>query len=199
MLVTEKAPNFNSQAINRKNKIINFDLYKDTKDKKVLLFFWPLDFTFVCPSEIISLNNRYENFKKRNVKILGISIDSIYTHLAWKNTPINKGGIGNKINFLIISDIKRKIQKLYNTKHKETGTSLRATFLIDEKKIIRHISINDLQIGRNINEILRIIDAIDINSKTKNVCPAQWDKNKETIKPNYKNICEFLKKNHKKL
>ncbi len=199
MLVTEKAPNFYAQAINKKNEIINFDLYKYTKNKKILLFFWPLDFTFVCPSEILALNNRYENFKKRNVKIIGISVDSIYTHLAWKNTPINKGGIGNKINFLIISDIKKKIQKLYNTEHKKTGTSLRATFLIDEKKIIKHISINDLSIGRNINEILRIIDAIDINLKTKNVCPAQWNKNKEAIKPDYKNICKFLKNNYKKL
>ncbi len=198
MLVSKIAPNFLAESINSKNEIKKINLWEKIENKNTILFFWPLDFTFVCPSEILALNNRYKEFSKRNVKLLGISIDSIYTHLAWKNTPINNGGIG-KINFTIISDIKRKIQKLYKVKHKETGVSLRATFIIDKNKIIRHQSINDLPLGRNINEIIRLIDAINFVEEKKQVCPAQWNLGNKGIKPNYSGICKFLRKNYKKI
>ncbi len=199
MLVTKKAPNFKAQAINKENKIINFNLKKYTKNNISVLFFWPLDFTFVCPSEIIAINNRYKEFKKRKTKIIGISIDSVYTHIAWKNTNINNGGIGKEINFIMVSDIKREIQKLYNVKSKKTGTSLRATFIIDKNRIIRHESINDFSIGRNIKEIIRIIDALKFISKNNYVCPAQWNNKKEYIVPSHEGICNFLKKNSKKI
>ncbi len=198
MLINKKSPNFIAQAINKNNKIINnYNLKKNIKNKNCILFFWPLDFSFICPTEIISLNHKYEEFKKRNTKIIGISIDSIYTHLAWKNTPINQGGIGN-IKFNIISDITKKIQKKYNIEYKNSF-SLRATFIIDKKRIIRHLSINDLPFGRNINEILRLIDAINFYSEYKRLCPAQWEKNKKTIKPNNKSIKKYLNNNIKDL
>ncbi len=198
MLVTSKAPNFITKAIDKNNKIINFDLYKNSINKNILLFFWPLDFTYICPSEILALNNRYNEFKKKNTKIFGISIDSIYTHMAWKNTPINNGGIG-LIKFTILSDINRKIQKIYKIKNKNLYNSLRTTFIIDNNKIIRHESTNDLQIGRNIDELLRIIDAINFNKETKMICPAQWNNKKKGIKETHKSICDFLKKNYKKI
>ncbi len=198
MLVTCKTPNFITKAINKYNEIIDFNLYKNTKNKNILLFFWPLDFTYICPSEILAINNRYNKFKKRNTKIIGISIDSIYTHLAWKKTPINKGGIGS-IKFNILSDIEKKIQKIYKLKNKNLSIYLRTTIIIDCNKIIRYQSTNDLQIGRNIDEILRIIDAINFNKETKMICPAQWNKKKEGIKETHKSICNFLKKNYKKI
>ncbi len=198
MLIKKKAPNFIAQAISKKNKIINnYNLKKKIKNKNCILFFWPLDFSFVCPTEILSLNYRYKEFKKRNTKIIGISIDSIYTHLAWKKTPINKGGIGN-INFDIVSDITKKIQKKYKVEYKNSF-SFRSTFIIDKKRIIRHLSINDLPLGRNIDEFLRIIDALNIYLEKKELCPAQWIKNKKTIMPNDKSIKNYLKNNIKDL
>ncbi len=199
MLVTKKAPNFSSEAINSKGKIIKFNLIENIKNKNTVLFFWPLDFTFVCPSEILAINNRYKEFNKKNTQILGISTDSVYVHLAWRNTPIKKGGIG-KIKFYMISDIKKEIQKTYNVELKEKGFSLRATFIIDKNGIIRHQSINDLNLGRNIDEILRLIDAINFNMKNKELlCPAQWKPGKKTIIPNYEGICNYLKNNSKKI
>ncbi len=198
MLIKKKAPNFISKAISKNNKIIkNYNFKKKIKNKNCILFFWPLDFSFICPTEILSLNFKYKELKKKNTKIIGISIDSIYTHLAWKRTPINKGGIGN-INFDIISDIEKKIQKKYKVGYKNSF-SLRSTFLIDKKRIIRHISINDLPIGRNINEIIRLIDAINLYSEKKELCPAQWKENKKTITPNNKSIKNYLKNNIKDL
>ncbi len=198
MLVTKIAPNFKADAVNKDNKIIKINFWELIKNKNTVLFFWPLDFTFVCPSEILAFNNRYTEFSKRKIKLIGISIDSVYTHIAWKNTPIEKGGIG-KLKFNLISDIKRKIQKIYKVEYKDIGIPLRATFIIDKNKIIRHQSINDLPLGRNIDEIIRLIDAIDFNTKTKQVCPAQWISGNKGIKPNYKGICKFLKNNHNKI
>ncbi len=197
MLVTKIAPNFQAKLVNSKNEIIKIDFWKEIKNKNTVLFFWPLDFTFVCPSEILTFNKKFEDFKKRKIKLLGVSIDSVYTHIAWKKTPIEKGGIG-ELNFSIISDINKKIQKMYQVEKKNTGISLRATFIIDKNKIIRHQSINDLPLGRNIDEIIRLIDAINFNNKSKQVCQAQWKKGNKGITPTYKGICNFLKKNNNK-
>ncbi len=200
MLINKKAPNFIATAICPKNKIIkNFNFKKHIKNKNCILFFWPLDFTFICPTEILAFNYRYKKFKEKNTTIIGISTDSIYCHLAWKKTPIEKGGIGN-LNFHIISDIDKNIQKLYNVIYKNKF-SIRATFIINCKRKIKHISLNDLNIGRNIDEILRLIDAINLNQKNKHImCPAQWQNNKNTIKSNDDlNIKKFFKKNIKDL
>ncbi|WP_343190422.1 peroxiredoxin C [Buchnera aphidicola (Mollitrichosiphum nigrofasciatum)] len=195
VLVTHKAPNFTAPAILKNGKIIeNYNFLKNISNKITVLFFWPMDFTFVCPSEIITFNKNLNEFKKRNVKIIGVSIDSVFVHNAWRNTPINKGGIGN-IHYTMISDIKRNIQQLYGIEHPNNGVALRATFIIDKKKIIRHQSINDLPIGRNIKEIIRIIDAIEFYENSGNVCPANWKKGKAGIKPNQKGIQEYLKEN----
>ncbi len=198
MLVTKKAINFTSEAINKKGKIIKFNLLENIKNKNAVLFFWPLDFTFVCPSEILALNNRFDEFQKRNTKIIGISIDSIYVHLAWRNTPIKKGGIG-KIKFNMISDIKKEIQKLYKVELKEKGFSIRSTFIIDINGIIRHQSTNDLDLGRNIDEIIRLIDAINFNIENKLLCPAQWKPGMKAIIPNKEGICNYLKYNSNKI
>lgn len=195
ILVTKQAPDFNASAVLPDGSIIdNFNLYEYSKNQVTILFFWPLDFTFVCPTEIISLNKHYDSFHKRNIKILGISCDSQFVHQAWRNTPINKGGIGN-IKFIMISDITKNIQQSYGIEHPQLGIALRALFLIDKKKIIRHQLVNDLQFGRNINEIIRIIDALEHNEKYGDVCPAQWEKGKKSITPNSKGIINYLSNN----
>ncbi|QJC33647.1 redoxin domain-containing protein [Enterobacteriaceae endosymbiont of Donacia provostii] len=192
ILVTKKAPDFDAPAVSKNGSIIdNFNFYNYVDNKITVLFFWPLDFTFVCPTEIISLNKNLNDFNKRNVKILGISCDSQFVHYAWRNTPIKNGGIGN-INFIMISDIKKNIQKSYGIEHPELGIALRALFLIDKKKIVRHQLINDLPFGRNITEIIRMIDALNHYEKYGNVCPAQWKKGKKSIIPNNAGITDYL-------
>ncbi len=199
MLVGKKAPNFISNAISPDGKIIEkYNFKENNKNYNKVLFFWPLNFTFVCPSEILAFNKRLNEFKIRNTIIIGVSIDSIYSHITWRNTPIEKGGIG-KIKFTMISDINKEIQELYNVKHVNTGLSLRATFIIDKNNIIRHQSINDFFIGRNIKEILRIIDVINFHEKNGLVCPAQWKKGKKAIEPNIEGIKKYLQKNIKDL
>ncbi|QJC36049.1 redoxin domain-containing protein [Enterobacteriaceae endosymbiont of Donacia cincticornis] len=195
ILVTKKAPDFQASVVLEDGSIIdNFNLYDYINNKVTVLFFWPLDFTFVCPTEIISLNKHLDSFQKRKVKILGISCDSQFVHYAWRNTPINQGGIGH-IKFIMISDIKKNIQKSYGIEHPELGIALRAVFLIDKKKIIRHQLVNDLPFGRNINEIIRMIDALNHNEKYGNVCPAQWEKGKKSIIPNPIGIVNYLSQN----
>ncbi|QJC36455.1 redoxin domain-containing protein [Enterobacteriaceae endosymbiont of Donacia simplex] len=195
ILVTKKAPDFNASAVLANGSIIdNFNLYKYSKNKITVLFFWPLDFTFVCPTEIISLNQHFNSFQKRNINLLGISCDSQFVHQAWRNTPISKGGIGH-VKFIMISDITKNIQRSYGIEHPQLGVALRALFLIDKKRIIRHQLINDLQFGRNINEIIRTIDALKHYEKYGDVCPAQWEKGKKSIAPTSQGIVNYLSNN----
>ncbi|BFI91220.1 peroxiredoxin C [Enterobacterales bacterium endosymbiont of Anomoneura mori] len=199
VLVTRKAPNFLASAVLENGKIINnFNFYDYINNKYIVLFFWPMDFTFVCPSEIIAFNNRINEFKKRNVELIGISFDSEFVHDAWRKTPINKGGIG-KIEFIMIADIKREIQKSYGIEHPELGVALRANFIIDKNKIIRSQIVNDLPIGRNIDEVIRTIDALQFYEKYGEVCPAQWIKGKSSIKPSTEGIKKYLNKHLKEL
>lgn len=193
-------PNFISSAILPSGKIIeDFNLKNYLNNKhKALIFFWPQDFTFVCPTEIIAFNKRLKEFNSRNTKIIGISCDSVYVHNKWRNTEINKGGIG-KIDYVMVSDFKKDIQKIYQVEHKELKVALRATFIIDENYIVRYQSINDLPIGRNINEYLRTLDALEFHKKSGKVCPAQWTKEKEGIVPNEEGIINYLTNNHDKL
>ncbi|WDI78749.1 redoxin domain-containing protein [Candidatus Purcelliella pentastirinorum] len=195
VMVTHEAPNFIAPAILGNGKLTqNFNMKEYKKNKYAIVFFWPMDFTFVCPSELIAFNKRYKNFKKRNVKLIGISIDSIFVHQQWKKTKISDGGIG-EVKYVMVSDIKRKIQKSYCIEDSKNGVALRASFLIDKNNIIRHQTVNDLPLGRNIDEILRIIDALQIHEKNGNVCPAQWKKNKKTIKPTFEGITKYLSNN----
>ncbi|CAL4320638.1 Alkyl hydroperoxide reductase C [Buchnera aphidicola (Protaphis terricola)] len=196
ILVTKKAPNFQAPAVLDNGKITNiFDLKKYSEGQAIVLFFWPMDFTFVCPSEIIEFNKSYEEFKKRNVKIVGVSIDSVFVHQAWQKTLPKNGGIG-KIKFPMISDIKHEIQKSYGIEHPELNVALRASFLIDKNWIVRHQTINDLPFGRNINEIIRMIDAIEFHNKYGEVCPANWKPGKDGIQTSVEGVSSYLNKHY---
>ncbi|QCI20919.1 peroxiredoxin C [Buchnera aphidicola (Hyperomyzus lactucae)] len=195
VLVTQNAPNFIAPAVLENNKIVEkFDLKKYSNGQSIILFFWPMDFTFVCPSEIIEFNKLYSEFQKRNVKIVGVSIDSVFVHQAWQKTLPKNGGIG-KINFPMVSDIKHSIQKSYGIEHPDLGVALRASFLIDSDWIIRHQVINDLPFGRNIKEMIRMVDAINFHNKYGEVCPANWEKGKKGMKPSLEGVSEYLSKN----
>lgn len=194
MIVTKKAPDFVAPAVLGDNKIVdNFQLYENKGKNGTILFFWPKDFTFVCPSEIIAFNNRYEQFQERGFNVIGVSVDSDFVHLAWKNMDVTKGGIGN-IKFPIVSDIKKEISLSYDVLL-EQGFSLRGSFLIDRNNIVRHAVINDLPLGRNIDEMLRMVDALLFFEQNGDVCPANWTKGKEGIKTTQDGINEFLSKN----
>ncbi|MCV2528488.1 MAG: redoxin domain-containing protein [Candidatus Lightella neohaematopini] len=195
MLVTKIAPNFTAPAVLKDGTIIdNFNLYEYISNKYAVIFFWPMNFTFVCPSELISFNKRYIEFKQRGVKIIGISIDSVFAHSTWRSIPTNNGGVFN-INYPMISDVKRNIIKSYEIEHPELGVALRGTFILDKDSIIRHQSINDLPIGRNIDEIIRFIDALKHHEINGQVCPAQWKIGKNTIEPTKDGIANYLSNN----
>ncbi|QCI17589.1 peroxiredoxin C [Buchnera aphidicola (Acyrthosiphon lactucae)] len=194
VLVTQKAPNFIAPAILKNNQIVEqFDLKEYANGQSIVLFFWPMDFTFVCPSEIIEFNTLYAEFKKRNVKIVGVSIDNVFVHQAWQNTLIKNGGIG-KINFPMVSDIKHNIQKSYGIEHPNLGIALRASFLIDSNWTIRHQVVNDLPFGRNIKEMIRMVDAIEFHNKFGELCPANWEKGKKGMKASSEGVAEYLSK-----
>ena len=190
-LVGQKAPNFSANAVLGDNTIdANFNLYDDIKGKNCILFFYPLNFTFVCPSEVIAFNNRLGEFAARNTKVIGISIDSHFCHLAWKNTPHNKGGIG-KIQFSLVADITRNISNSYGILN-DDGIDYRCTVFIDENQIVRHMSVNDLPIGRNVDEILRIVDAWEHVKEHGEVGPAGWSKGKTAIQTSSSGISDYL-------
>ncbi|MGL5630464.1 MAG: peroxiredoxin [Mycoplasmoidaceae bacterium] len=196
MIVTKKAIDFTAEAIMPDNSIkSDFNLYNaiEKSKKGIILFFWPKDFTFVCPSEIIAFNNKLADFKSRGFDLVGISIDSEFVHLAWKKVPVEKGGIGN-IQFPLISDITKQIARDYDILLDEK-IALRATFIISKNKIIRHSTINDLPIGRNVEETLRTVDAIIHTDEFGDVCPANWKNKMATMKPNPDGVAAYLSKN----
>lgn len=198
-LVGKKAPNFIAPAVLSDGSIVkNFNFKTETHGKYALIFFYPMDFTFVCPSELISLNNSIEDFSKRNVSIIGVSIDSEFTHKAWRNLAVERGGIGN-IKFPLVSDLKKDIMKSYGVEHHDLGVALRGTFLIDKESIVKAQIVNDLNIGRSTQEIIRIIDAIQFSEKHGEVCPANWNKGKEGMKPSSEGVSDWLSKHHKEL
>lgn len=192
VLVGRKAPDFTAAAVAANGQIISkFQLYEQLKGKYGLLVFYPLDFTFVCPSELIALNNRLEDFKARNVEVIAISIDSHFSHLAWKNTPVEKGGIG-QVGYSMVADITHDICQAYGVEHPEIGVAFRGTFIIDKDGIVRSEIINDLPIGRNIEELLRLVDAVQFHEKHGEVCPANWEKGKTAIKATSEGIAAYL-------
>ena len=182
VLVTRQAPDFTSSAVLGNGEIVNnFNFKKHVNGKAAVLFFYPLDFTFVCPSELIAFDHRYEEFKKRGVEVVGVSIDSEFTHNAWRNTPTENGGIG-AVKYALAADVKHEIAKAYGIEHPEEGVALRASFLIDKNGVVRHQIVNDLPLGRNIDEMLRMVDALQFHEEHGEVCPAQWEKGKEGMK-----------------
>lgn len=180
VLVQQLAPDFKAQAVmpNKEFQEITLSQYRG---KYVILFFWPLDFTFVCPTEIIAFSDRNEEFVKLGVQILGVSVDSHYTHLAWRNTPRTEGGLG-EITYPLVSDLSKEISKAYDVLL-PSGVALRGLFLIDKGGIVRHQLVNDLPIGRSVDEALRIVKALQYYEAHGEVCPADWKEGARTIKP----------------
>ena len=199
VLVTRQAPDFTSSAVLGNGEIVNnFNFKKHVNGKAAVLFFYPLDFTFVCPSELIAFDHRYEEFKKRGVEVVGVSIDSEFTHNAWRNTPTENGGIG-AVKYALAADVKHEIAQAYGIEHPEAGVALRASFLIDKNGVVRHQIVNDLPLGRNIDEMLRMVDALQFHEEHGEVCPAQWEKGKEGMKDGPEGVAKYLKQNADKL
>lgn len=199
VLVTRQAPDFTCAAVLGNGEIVNnFNFKKHINGKAAVLFFYPLDFTFVCPSELIAFDHRYEEFKKRGVEVVGVSIDSEFTHNAWRNTPTENGGIG-AVKYALAADVKHDIAKAYGIEHPEAGVALRASFLIDKNGVVRHQVVNDLPLGRNIDEMLRMVDALQFHEEHGEVCPAQWEKGKEGMKDSPEGVAKYLKQNADKL
>ena len=198
MLVTEKAPNFTAAAVLGDNTIVeDFELYENMGERGTVLFFYPLDFTFVCPSEIIAFDHRLDEFKKRGVEVIGVSIDSQFSHFAWKNTPVEEGGIG-QVRYPLVADLNKKIAKKYDVLFNKS-VALRGSFLIDKDKIVRHAVINDLPLGRNIDEMLRMVDALHFVEEHGEVCPANWHEGEEGMKPDTEGVAEYLAKHAEEL
>ncbi|MFI4938478.1 MAG: peroxiredoxin [Candidatus Berkiellales bacterium] len=195
VLVGRKAPDFSCAAVLGSGEITaQYKLSEAIKGKYALIFFYPLDFTFVCPSELIALNNRMQQFKERNVEVIAVSIDSQFTHQAWRNTPINNGGIG-KVAYTMAADVHHRICQAYGVEHPEAGVAFRAAFLIDKQGTIRSQIVNDLPIGRDIDELLRLVDAIQHNEAHGEVCPAGWKKGKTAMKASSSGVAEYLSDN----
>lgn len=191
VLVGKPAPDFTAPAVLANNQITeDFHLMSHIKDKYAVLFFWPLDFTFVCPSEIIAFSNRMDDFRERNTEVIGISIDSQFTHFAWRNTPVEKGGVG-AIKFPMIADITKSIARNYDVLINES-VALRGTFLIGRDGIVRHQTVNDLPLGRNVDETIRMVDALQFFERHGEVCPAGWKKGETGMKPNAEGVAKYL-------
>ena len=193
VLVGKQAPDFTATVVAGDNTILeNWNLRENLKGKVGVLFFYPLDFTFVCPSEIIAFNNRYNDFKSRNVEVIAVSVDSQFTHIAWKNTPVEKGGIG-QVKFPMVADLTKSIARDYDVLVNE-AVAVRGTFLIDKNFTVRHQLVNDLPLGRNIDEALRMVDALQFLEEHGEVCPAGWNRGDEGMKPNADGVASYLAK-----
>ena len=190
-LVTQKAPDFTATAVMADNSFEEIRL-SDYRGKYTLLFFYPLDFTFVCPSEILAFNRKVEEFNKKDCQLIGISVDSHFTHLAWKETEIEKGGIGN-VQYPLVADIKKEIARAYGVLH-DDSVALRGLFLIDKEGVVRHAVVNDLPLGRNVDEALRMLDALRFTEEHGEVCPANWHEGEEAMKPTAEGVANYLAK-----
>lgn len=190
-LVTQAAPDFTAQAVMPDNSFAELKL-SSYRGKYVVLFFYPLDFTFVCPSEIIAFDAAVAKFEKKNAQVLGVSVDSHFTHLAWKNTPRKEGGIG-PIKYPLVSDLDKSISRSYGVLL-DAGMALRGLFLIDKEGKIRHLLVNDLPLGRSVDEAIRMLDALQFNEEHGEVCPANWHQGEEAMKPTAAGVASYLAK-----
>ncbi len=192
ILVGRKAPDFTAAAVLASGEINNaFNLHKAIEKKYGIVFFYPLDFTFVCPSELIALDNRINEFEQRNTLVMGVSIDSQFTHSAWRNTPVANGGIG-QVRYPLIADVNHQICQAYGVEHPTAHIALRGAFVIDKQGIVRAQVVNDLPLGRNVDELLRLVDALEFHEKHGEVCPAGWTKGKQGMKPTTAGVAQFL-------
>lgn len=190
VLVGKPAPDFTANAVFADDEIDSFTLSTAIAGKYAVVFFYPLDFTFVCPSELIAFNNRLEDFRARNVEVIAVSIDSEYTHLAWKNTPVNEGGIG-PLQYTMVADIKHEIARAYDVES-AGGMALRGSFLIDRDGIVQHQVVNNLPLGRNIDEMLRMVDALQFTEEYGEVCPAGWMKGQAGMVDTHDGVATYL-------
>jgi len=192
VLVGRKAPDFTVSAVLGTGEIVDkYNLHEHLHGKYGLIFFYPLDFTFVCPSELIALDHRMEEFKQRNVEVISVSIDSHFSHNAYRNTPVEKGGIG-QVGFTMVADMTHSICQSYGVEHPVAGVAFRGAFIIDTKGNVRSQIVNDLPIGRNIDELIRTIDAVQFFEEHGEVCPAGWKKGDTGMKASPQGVAEYL-------
>ena len=189
-LVTKTAPDFTATAVMADNSFKEDFKLSDYRGKYVVLFFYPLDFTFVCPSEIIAFDKALEKFRAKNCEIIGASIDSQFSHYAWKMTPVDKGGIGD-VQFPLVADIKKQISRDYGVLF-DDAVALRGLFLIDKDGIVRHATINDLPLGRNVEEAMRVLDALQFTEEHGEVCPANWKEGEDGMTPTADGVADYL-------
>lgn len=195
VLVGRPAPDFTAPAVLGTGEIVDsFNFKEATKGKKAVVFFYPMDFTFVCPSEIIAFDHRLAEFQKKGVEVIGVSIDSQFTHNAWRNTSTKDGGIG-EVKFPLVADVKHEVCQAYDVEHPEAGVAFRGSFLIDEEGVVRHQVVNDLPLGRNIDEMLRMVDALAFHQEHGEVCPAQWEEGKAGMKESPDGVAAYLSEN----
>ncbi|MFZ5724075.1 MAG: peroxiredoxin [Pseudomonadota bacterium] len=198
VLVGKKAPDFTAAAVLGDGKIVDsYTFSQATKGKYALVFFYPLDFTFVCPSELIALDHRIPEFKSRNVEVVGVSIDSHFTHNAWRNTPVDQGGIG-PVKYTLVADITHDICRAYDVEA-AGGVAFRGAFLIDKNGVVRSQIVNDLPLGRNMDELLRLVDALHFTEEHGEVCPAGWKKGDKGMNASPEGVAKYLKENAAKL
>lgn len=198
VLVGKQAPDFTVPAVLADGQIVDsFNFSAATSGKYAVVFFYPLDFTFVCPSELIAFDHRIDEFKSRGVEVIGVSIDSHFTHNAWRNTPVNEGGIG-AVRYTLAADITHSICKDYDVES-AGGVAFRGSFLIDKTGKVRHQVVNDLPLGRNVDEMIRMIDALQFHEQHGEVCPAGWNKGDAGMNASPAGVADYLSKNADKL
>jgi peroxiredoxin (alkyl hydroperoxide reductase subunit C) len=191
-LVTKEAPDFVATAVMGDGSFNAKFALSSLRGKYVVLFFYPLDFTFVCPSEIIAFDKKLQEFQERECEVVGVSVDSHYTHLAWRKTSPDKGGIG-QIQYPLVSDLDKSISRNYGVLHNE-AVALRGLFLVDRQGVVRHAVVNDLPLGRSVDEALRMVDALRFHEERGDVCPANWRKGQEGMKPSAEGVAQYLSK-----
>ncbi|MCM2972332.1 MULTISPECIES: peroxiredoxin [Larsenimonas] len=198
VLVGRQAPEFDAPAVLGDGSIVDSYKLSESDGKYRVVFFWPLDFTFVCPSEIIAHDNRLAKFKELGVEVIGVSIDSQFTHHAWRKTSRDAGGIGN-VEFPMVADVKHEIAQAYGIEHPEEGVALRASFLIDKNGVVQHQVVNNLPLGRNVDEMIRMVQALQYHENHGEVCPAGWEEGKEGMKDTAEGVAKYLSMNSSNL
>ena len=199
VLVGRQAPEFTAAAVLGNGQIVeDFQLSNAISGKYGLIFFYPLDFTFVCPSELIALDNRMEEFSQRNVEVIAVSIDSQFTHNAWRNTPVDKGGIG-EVKYTLVADVNHSICQAFGVEHPQAGVALRGAFLIDKQGVVRSQIVNDLPLGRNMGELIRLVDGLQFHEEHGEVCPANWNKGDKGMTASPEGVANYLADNADRL
>jgi peroxiredoxin 2/4 len=199
VLVGRKAPDFTAAAVLGDGGIVDTYRFSEaTRGRYAVVFFWPLDFTFVCPSELIAFDHRLQEFRARNVEVVGVSVDSQFTHCAWRNTAVKQGGIG-PVGYTMVADLSHAICRAYDVESLDGTRALRGSFLIDRDGVVQHQVVNNLPLGRNIDEMLRMVDALQFFEEHGEVCPAGWQKGAKGMKETAKGVAEYLAENAAKL